>query len=273
MELKDILDTSLCRVDFSAKNKEAALDKIASIASKSAHFKNISKSEILSGIIEREELGSTGFGDGIAIPHARLKNLDDFVVFVLVSPKGIDFDSLDRRKTRIFCVILAPDEKVNEHLEILASFSRMLSISAMRREILSSRTAEIIYETIVRHSSGHARTNPNAVMKMIIIILYYEEFMHPVLEHLVENGVKGASIIESAGMGSYISAIPLFASFLGFMRDDKNKSKTILALIPDELEETIFEGIERITGDLDKKEGAMIMTFAISRFRGTMEIM
>lgn len=273
MELKDILDTTLCRVDFTAKNKQNALEKIAAIAARSVHLTKISEKTVLSGIMEREAMGSTGFGEGIAMPHARLQGLDHFIVFVLISPKGVDFDTLDQRKARIFCVILAPEEKVNQHLEILASFSRLLSQSAVKRELVSARTVDIIYETVVRHTDAGTTAGKKTVMKLLVMILYYEEFMHPVLEYLLENGVKGATIIESGGMGSYISAIPLFASFLGFMRDDKNKSKTILALIPDNREDAIFSGIERITGDLDKKEGAMLMSFALSRHKGTMEIM
>lgn len=74
-------------------------------------------------------------------------------------------------------------------------------------------------------------------------------------------------------MGTYISAIPIFASFLGFMREDRNQSKTILFVVPEDREKRIIAGIESITGNLDKKEGAMIITTEISLMRGTMELM
>ncbi|MDA3900985.1 MAG: PTS sugar transporter subunit IIA [Spirochaetes bacterium] len=273
MELKNIIDTKLCRIDFSAKTKKAALERIAIIASNSKFLETIKPALVLEKITEREEMGSTGFGDGIAIPHARISGLKEFIVFILISPKGVEFDTLDQRKAHIFCVILAPEEMVNEHLEILASFSRLLSISGIKRELRSARTSEILYETIAKYSYNRFKVDTTQKLKLMIIILYYEEFMYPVLEYLIENGVKGSTIIESEGMGSYISSIPLFASFLGFMRNDKNRSKTILALIPEVRENIIFEGIERITGDLDKKDGAMIMTFNISRHKGTMGIM
>jgi PTS system nitrogen regulatory IIA component len=96
---------------------------------------------------------------------------------------------------------------------------------------------------------------------------------HHILEFLIEQGIKGATIIESGGMGTYISAIPIFASFLGFMREDRNQSKTILFVVPEDREKRIIAGIESITGNLDKKEGAMIITTEISLMRGTMELM
>jgi nitrogen PTS system EIIA component len=69
------------------------------------------------------------------------------------------------------------------------------------------------------------------------------------------------------------SLSPLFATFIGFFNERKNQSKTIMALIPAEREHELIEGIEKITGDLDRKEGAMIITTDVSIYRGSMKIM
>ena len=142
----------------------------------------------------------------------------------------------------------------------------------LKKEIIEAKNPDVVYEAIARQTLGTSYKSKSGKMKLMILIVYFDEYLYQILEYLIEQGVKGATIIESGGMGSYISSIPLFASFLGFMRDDKNKSKTIMCLIPDEAEKRIAEGIEGITGDLDKKEGAMIMTMDLSLFKGTMEI-
>lgn len=273
MDLIDIIDKKLIEVNFTAKSKDEALRKIAHIASKSKFTDGISEEVIYEKINERESMGSTGFGDGIAMPHARIAGITDFVVFILVSKKGIEFDALDSKKANIFCVILAPEEKVNEHLKVLAAFSRYLSTSGFKRELLAASDSNIVWESIVRHSDEAESGGTSRKMKLVVLILYFDEYLYHILEFLIEHGVKGANIIESSGMGAYISSIPLFASFLGFMREDMNKSKTIMFLIPEDREGKIVEGIERITGDLDKKEGAMIMTMDIGLYKGTMEIM
>ena len=110
-------------------------------------------------------------------------------------------------------------------------------------------------------------------MKLLILTLYVEDFIYSILEFFIQEGVEGANILESFGMGQYISNIPLFADFIGFMKESKNRSKTILALIPEDRIDSIIQGIEDITGDLDKKQGAMIMTLDVSFYKGTMKMM
>ena len=74
-------------------------------------------------------------------------------------------------------------------------------------------------------------------------------------------------------MGQYISNVPLFADFIGFMRENKNQSRTIMALVPEEHVHDIIDRIEEVTGDLDKKQGAMIIVLDVPYFKGTMQMM
>lgn len=272
MELSEYIDKNLLEVDFKAKGKEEALRAMAKAARASGKTGTLDEETIFRALSEREDMGTTGFGDGIAIPHARLQGLDDFVVMILVSRKGVPFDALDNKKVSVFCLILAPADKVNEHLRILASCSRLLSLPQFKRAVVASRSADILYETLIRYSGDAAPVAPGKKMKLMIIILYYDDYLYNILEFLIENEIKGATIIESGGMGAYISSIPIFASFLGFMREDKNKSKTIMCLVPEDAETKLAQGIEAITGDLDKKQGAMLMTLSLSLHKGTMEI-
>ena len=92
-------------------------------------------------------------------------------------------------------------------------------------------------------------------------------------EFFIEEGIDGATVLESSGMGHYISNIPLFASFIGFMNEDKNRSRTIVAMVPENKVNDIIQGIERITGDLDKKEGAMVFTVDASFHKGSMRML
>lgn len=272
MELIDCLDKSLLEVDFKARGKDEALRQMAKMVCSTGRTGKLDVETVYLALKEREEMGSTGFGGGIAIPHARMQGLEDFVVMVLVSRKGIPFDALDNKKVNIFCLILAPAEKINEHLKLLAAFSRYLSMPGFKREVTSARDVSVLHETLARYAGDSAARNASRKMKLMMIILYYDEYLYHILEFLIENEIKGATIIESGGMGAYISSIPVFASFLGFMREDKNKSKTIMFLIPEDAEARIVEGIENITGDMGKKQGAMLLTLPISVYKGTMEI-
>ncbi len=274
MELFSILEKECCSVSLKAKGKDEVLRQLASLAKKSRKLEAFSEQDIYERLKDRESQGSTGFGDGTALPHIRLKGLKDFLVFIAVSSQGVDFEAMDRKKVHLLFVIIAPEDKVNEHVQVLAAISRALATGNLKRELTSSHSTGVLYETFLRHvqhtvdSQGPARK-----MKLMFVILYFDEFLYHVLEYFIQEGIDGATIVESSGMGEYISSIPLFASFIGFMNQRRNHSKTIMALVPEDREGEIISGIEEITGDLDKKDGAMIITLDVSFSKGSMRMM
>jgi len=275
MNIADYIHKELIHVDFRARNKAQALTKIAALAAKTPPLKGVSEEQLHQLLAEREAAVSTGIGHGVAIPHARLDALKDFVILVLLAPDGVDYDAIDRRRVQIFFVVLAPSDKVAEHLKVLAGLARMLSQTTFRKEALKTRTPEILYEVLVRHLSGETPVAQGDRQKrrLLLIVLYYDQLLNDVLEYLIDMNVDGATILRSEGMGAYISNLPLFASFLGFMREDVKISHTILTLIPEQDEARIVRGIESITGDLDKTRGAMVMTLDVAFYKGTMDML
>lgn len=275
MDLAAIFNSASCSVNLKAKNKEGAIESLAALASRSGKTGTASEKAIAFALSERESQGSTGFGDEIAIPHARVAGLDDFIVFIAHAPKGVDFDSLDKKKVKLFFVILGPEDRPSEHVQILAALSRSLSGTTLKKELLAAGTTEIMTESFLRHSGEKHDDTPTRKqkMKLLVLILYMEEFIYHILEYFLEEGIEGATILDSSGMGQYISNIPLFATFIGFMNEQKNRSNIILATIPADREDEIIKGIEAITGDLDKKQGAMLMTLDIGHWKGTMKMM
>lgn len=274
MNFTDKLVADLLRVDFTARNKPEALQKIAEIAARDPRLNAFGEDALYNHLMEREDAVSTGIGGEIAIPHARLAGLEDFVVFVLVAPKGIEFESLDKRKVRLFFVVFAPEEKVGEQLKLLASISRTLSNTNLKKELLNTRTPDVLQEVLARVGAPDADSKRTATekKKLLLMVLYYEDDLTTVLEYLLDRGIDGATILETKGMGAYVSNMPLFASFLGFMREDRNVSRTMMTLVPEKEADSIVRGLESITGDLEKKQGAMIMLLDVSFQKGTMSM-
>ncbi len=275
MELYEFTSTSCIKTNVKTKNKEATLKLISKLAKNHKELnscKEVSEDYIFQALSAREKECSTGFGDGIAIPHAQLKCLKEFVLVIITSKKGIDFDALDKKKVHLIFAILAPEGKVNEHLQILAAVSRALDMASVRHELLTAPNENVLYESFVRHSKKVVSSSVEK-MKLLKVVLYYEEFLYDILELFIESGIDGASITNGEGMGSYISNIPLFAGFLGFMQEKHNSCKIIDALVPENQISEIVSGIEKITGDLDKKQGAVIMSFNIEFLKGSMKMM
>jgi len=273
VNLADVFDSTSCSVKLSARDKNGALEALAALAARNVKIGSAKAESIARALTEREAQGSTGFGNEIAIPHARMGDLDSFIVFIAHAPKGVEFDSLDRKKVRLFFVILGPRDRPSEHVQILAAISRSLSNTSLKKELLAAGTVEAMEESFLRHAGEKQEAVVNKQeMKLLILILYMDELIYHILEYFLEAGIEGATILESSGMGQYVSNIPLFATFIGFMNKQKNHSNTLLAAIPANREDEIIRGIETITGNLDKKQGAMLMTFDINRYRGTMKV-
>ena len=97
---------------------------------------------------ERERLGSTGIGDGVAIPHGKLRMAKDLVLVFGRSSRGVDFDALDGRKVHIFFLLLAPEEAFGFHLKMLGRISRILKDREVRKSLLDAPDAAAIHAII-----------------------------------------------------------------------------------------------------------------------------
>lgn len=275
MNIPDVIEAVSCEPRFHARTKDEALRALARLAANSPALEAVGAEPVYEALAKRESQGSTGFGNEIALPHARIPGLARFVVFAVSCPRGIPFDALDKKKVKLLFVILAPPDAVTQHLRVLATISRAIGHTTMKKELLAARSAETMAETIIRNLGDPAATAQTApeVMKLMLINLYVEEYLYDVLEMMVELGIEGATILESTGMGRYVSSVPIFAEFIGFMKESKNFSKTIIAMVPDRHVQKVIEGVEEVTGDLDKHDGAAILVLDVGRYKGSMRMM
>lgn len=275
MEIQNTLAPECCAVKFTARSKDEALRGLARLAARSPACSAIDENQIYEVLAKREAQGSTAFGNEVALPHARVEGLTRFVVFVAVSARGVPFDALDKKKVHLFFVILGPPENVNQHLRILATISRLVAHTRIKKELRAARSVDALVESVIRNlgTPGAPAAEPREEMKLLLINLYVEEYLHDTLEMLLEHGVEGATVLDSSGMGRYISNVPIFAEFIGFMQERKHYSKTILTLVPESRIPGVVEGIERITGDLETHEGAAVIVLGVSLFKGTMKML
>lgn len=273
MDLNDIISENMCSVTLNAKRKDDALIEMAQFVKNHPVLENLPTETIISSLREREKLGSTGFGDGIAIPHCKLGNIDDFAGAIMISKKGVDFDALDGKKTHIFFIIIAPANKPDIHIKLLASISRMVKQKHVRNELIASNNPAILYENFMMQIDPDKakKKELSKNKKLVFIILYESYYLDDILEYLIELGITGSTVIDSIGMGGILTKVPLFASFIDFLGSNKNYSKTILAVIEENLLEKIITGVEDIMGNLDKRSGVMVFALDITFAKGTME--
>lgn len=111
--------------------------------------KSLQPDEVMQVLLERERLGSTGIGDGVAIPHGKLKGLPELMLAFGRSREGVDFDSMDGKPAHLFFLLIAPEESVGVHLKTLARISKLLKDSSVRQRLLDAVDQKAIYQIIL----------------------------------------------------------------------------------------------------------------------------
>ncbi len=274
MNLYDIARENACAVNIRAATGEEVISEIAHIAAGLTAMRKITETEIAANLMAREQQGSTGFGGGIAIPHARFEHAEDFVFFIVTLRKGVAFKAIDGKKVRVFFVLLGPEHRVRDHLRILATISNIISHTNVVRELQAAASPSALHEIFLSKLPAEEQPEDRRdKVKLLIVVLYYEDLFYDILDFFLEAGLDGATVIDSAGMGRFISKMPLFASYIGFMNEQKNHSRTILLMVPEERLPMIIRGIEAITGDLDSKQGAMVMALDVAFNKGSMQML
>lgn len=268
MKLIDVLRKECVVASAQFSDKADALKQIVQTAKKTTILKDVPEDDILAGLKERESLGSTGFGKGIAIPHCRLASVTDFVVGIITVPSGVDFEALDQEKVKLIIFIIAPDAKSNEHLKLLSAISQTLLIPGSVKEILAEKTSEAVYESFMRHTHAEIDTKKQTTKVVFSVFVQDENVFRDILEKLA--GIETGSLVidNTENVGAYLAKVPLFADF---WRDKPSSfSKVITIVIDKGLSNETVRRIESITGNLNECTGVMVVIQDISYVAGSL---
>ncbi len=153
MKLLDFLDRERVVPELRAADKEGVLAELTDTLVSAKKIRN--RREAVHVLLEREKLGSTGIGEGIAIPHGKLKELTDVVAVFGRSAGGVDFDSMDGAPAKLFFLLMAPENSASTHLKALARISRLLKDRAFREELLQAESQDELFEIISREDEKY----------------------------------------------------------------------------------------------------------------------
>lgn len=148
MELSRLMKKNLMSLELSASNKEGAIKEMVELISGDKHIKN--KDEVLKTMLERERLGTTGIGDGIAIPHSRTDAVTDIVVAFARSREGLDFEALDKKPVNLLFMVAGPQKKNHEYLKIMSILARLFSKEENRQALLEAAAPKEITKAIAK---------------------------------------------------------------------------------------------------------------------------
>jgi PTS system nitrogen regulatory IIA component len=146
MHLSDILTLDSTYCGLKVNSKKRILENICQLAS--SHVGDIETDQLLASLVEREKMGSTGIGNGIAIPHGRLSNSNKAVAVLVTTEQPIDFDAIDNREVDIFIALFVPENSCQEHLNTLQSIAKLFSNKSMSKQVRKCNDSKALFSLI-----------------------------------------------------------------------------------------------------------------------------
>ena len=148
MKFADFVSTEAIQADLVAEDKDGVIREMVQSLLNAGGVQEEEFESIIKAILKREELGSTGIGRGVAVPHTKHPSVDRLVGTVAVSREGVDFQSLDGEKVHLFFLLISPPDRPGDHLRALENISRQLRNDTFCRFLKQSKSADDIRQLL-----------------------------------------------------------------------------------------------------------------------------
>jgi mannitol/fructose-specific phosphotransferase system IIA component (Ntr-type) len=148
MKFADFISTKAIRPTLQASGKEEIIAELVDSLVEAGDIKADDRDDIIRAIMKREELGSTGIGRGVAVPHTKNAQVSRLVGTVGVSVEGVEFDSFDGNKAHLFFLLVSPPDRPGDHLRALENISRQVRNDTFCKFLRQSKQAEDIYQLL-----------------------------------------------------------------------------------------------------------------------------
>jgi nitrogen PTS system EIIA component len=153
MKIVDLIRRDMVLSDLAADDKPSVIRELARhLAERTS---SVDEDDLSRVLIDREELASTAIGEGVAVPHGKMRRVDGIVACLGRSRRGVDFGSMDGQPTHLFFVMVAPESSTGAHLKALARISRVFKDGQFRRRLLEAPDGDAMYEIIAQEDAKY----------------------------------------------------------------------------------------------------------------------
>lgn len=152
MKIMEFLYPEAITIDLKSQDKKGAITELIELLQKSKKLKKAS--DVIEAVLEREKLGSTGIGQGVAIPHGKTDAVSEQIGVLGISQRGVDFNSLDGEPVYLIFLLIGPVEGAGQHLKALARISRLFKDKFFRQALRDAKSIEAV-EKIIRQEDSY----------------------------------------------------------------------------------------------------------------------
>ncbi len=268
--ITQLIDERAVSLGVGAGNKNEILKQAAELLA-GIQDDGPGQDEVFRLLSDREALGSTGIGGGIAIPHATVEGSGEFKLALLTVPGGVDFDSLDGKPVTVIFAMLGPAERRSTHVRILASLSRLMKDSNFVGSLVGASSVGAVIDLFRNAEEPEAPAMKTVEKCLLLAIVQKDEYLEPLLEILTGISQSEITVIEGHGAGRYLHALPLFSMF---WTDESRitESKVVMAVIDRHTGNETIRQISTGVADPSRESGLMIAIQDLSLVTGTLEL-
>ncbi len=270
MKLSELLRPECVKARSSADDKALALCEIAALAKKSPLCRNVCEEDILEALQDRETLGSTAFGNGIALPHCRIKGVHDFVVGLMTVPHGVDFEAADGQKVRLLVFIIAPHQQSNAHIRLLSALSQTLQNTEAVAQMIDAHTDKQLAKAFVLATGQDIQMLEPAMRNLVQIFVQDETVFKAILEAVASLDGISLAICNADNGRNHLTQIPLYAEFA--KNGAASNCHVIIATIERQLSNEVIRRVEGVTGSLFECTGVMVAVQELTYAAGALEM-
>lgn len=257
MNLMDVLDPGLMEMAPDLSSKDDVLRKISTLAARSDLAGKAPAEDIYRALRQRESLGSTGFGHGVAIPHCRIPGAGGFAAGMVMVPGGVDFDSIDGEDVKLFPFVVGPESEPKEYLRLLSAIAQLLRNDSVRKQLLSCHSTEDAYEFLKTQTRVEDAVPPRRPgKKMVHVFVQNEDLFDDILQIFTGSESVSAIVLEAHESTDYLMKGPFFAGFWDTSVQQFNR--LIVAVVRDELINGVVRSIEYACGKLSERDDILV---------------
>lgn len=255
MKLSQYLRAECVTSKIALRDKDDALRTAARLAGKCPVMSHIGEEVLFRALQERESIGSTGFGDGIAVPHCRLAQVREFVVGLMTVPDGVEFDSIDGQKAKLIVFVFGPEHETTEHIRLLSAISQVLRIEGAVEKLLAQESPQSLLATFLDYAAELAPREPNGERNLFHIFVRDEQAFKQTLEVFADIASASVAILDSESVESHLSGALVSLDFFG---GSSSFMKVIVAVVDKPLTNEIIRRLESVVGPIGHRTDMLV---------------